>query len=345
MALAIAAERYEVVRALFRRHGAKAPFLLWQPRAVELNSPALIELVRWWSALPRAGRVPEAARASIVLPPTVADHVVVAEPAADGTGFLCSRRDGSLDNVAVPEGHEALFIADSTLQTPSIGIATIDTQSFALDFIAPFPPDNQSTGVELTGTGDGRLFGFFVGGQVLAGILGSTVTFGYGPEGKHGANFMQTAAASVAGMAGMGVLLQAMLWMGLPQPPAWQLMLFMGAIGMYGAGVGMLYTPILVDRLEPELVGAEGPGLLLAVGDGDDEDGDVGGVGAPLDLGEEAPRGLALEHDVEDDRGGARRGERERSKASSKVSRAPERWRAPGPAPSRSPAPAGSRAS
>jgi uncharacterized oligopeptide transporter (OPT) family protein len=92
--------------------------------------------------------------------------------------------------------------------------------------------------------------GFFVGGQVLAGILGSTVTFGYGPEGKHGANYMQTAAASVAGMAGMGVLIQAMVWLGLPQPPVWQLMLFMGAIGMFGAGVGMLYTPILVDRLQ-----------------------------------------------------------------------------------------------
>ncbi len=92
--------------------------------------------------------------------------------------------------------------------------------------------------------------GFFVGGQVLAGILGSTVTLGYGPEGKHGANYMQTAAASVAGMSGMGVLIQAMVWMGLPQPPLWQLMLFMGAIGMFGAGVGMLYTPILVDRLQ-----------------------------------------------------------------------------------------------
>jgi uncharacterized oligopeptide transporter (OPT) family protein len=92
--------------------------------------------------------------------------------------------------------------------------------------------------------------GFFVGGQVLAGILGSTVTLGYGPEGKHGANYMQTAAASVAGMAGMGVLIQAMVWMGLPQPPVWELMLFMGAIGMFGAGVGMLYTPVLVDRLQ-----------------------------------------------------------------------------------------------
>jgi uncharacterized oligopeptide transporter (OPT) family protein len=92
--------------------------------------------------------------------------------------------------------------------------------------------------------------GFFVGGQVLAGILGSTVTLGYGPEGKHGANYMQTAAASVAGMSGMGVLIQAMVWMGLPQPPVWDLMLFMGAIGMFGAGVGMLYTPVLVDRLQ-----------------------------------------------------------------------------------------------
>jgi uncharacterized oligopeptide transporter (OPT) family protein len=92
--------------------------------------------------------------------------------------------------------------------------------------------------------------GFFVGGQVLAGILGSTVTLGYGPDGKHGANYMQTAAASVAGMAAMGVLLQAMVWLGLPRPPVWQLMLYMGAIGMFGAGVGMLYTPIVVDRLQ-----------------------------------------------------------------------------------------------
>jgi uncharacterized oligopeptide transporter (OPT) family protein len=91
--------------------------------------------------------------------------------------------------------------------------------------------------------------GFFVGGQVLAGILGSVVTLGYGPEGKHGANYMQTAAASVAGMAGMGVLIQAMAWMGLPRPPAWQLMLYLGAVGMFGAGIGMLYTPILVDRM------------------------------------------------------------------------------------------------
>ena len=61
--------------------------------------------------------------------------------------------------------------------------------------------------------------GFFVGGQVLAGILGSVVTFGYGAEGKHGANYMQTMAASVASMGAMGVLIQTMIWLGLSEPP------------------------------------------------------------------------------------------------------------------------------
>ncbi len=92
--------------------------------------------------------------------------------------------------------------------------------------------------------------GFFVGGQVLAGILGSVVTYGYGAEGKHGANYMQTMAASVASMSGMAVLVQAMTWLGLPQPPTWQLILFFMCIGMFGVGVGMLYTPILVDKMQ-----------------------------------------------------------------------------------------------
>ena len=91
--------------------------------------------------------------------------------------------------------------------------------------------------------------GFFIGGQVLAGILGSTVTLPYGPEGRHGANYMQTMAASVAGMCGMAVLIQARDWLGLPAVPAWQLILYYGCIGMFGVGVGMLYTPILVDRM------------------------------------------------------------------------------------------------
>ncbi|WP_050429785.1 OPT/YSL family transporter [Chondromyces crocatus] len=94
--------------------------------------------------------------------------------------------------------------------------------------------------------------GFFVGGQVLAGILGSAVTYGYGPEGKHGANYMQTMAASVASLSAMAVLIQAMVWMKMPMPPVGPLVLFFCCIGMFGVGLGMLYTPILVDRLKLE---------------------------------------------------------------------------------------------
>src|SRR5229473_4936448 len=82
--------------------------------------------------------------------------------------------------------------------------------------------------------------GFFISGQVLAGILGSTVTLPYGPEGKHGANYMQTMAASVAGLCAMGVLAQAMVWLGMTTPPAWQLVLYFLCIGMFGVGIGML---------------------------------------------------------------------------------------------------------
>jgi uncharacterized oligopeptide transporter (OPT) family protein len=92
--------------------------------------------------------------------------------------------------------------------------------------------------------------GFFVGGQVLAGILGSTVTYFYGPEGKHGANYMQTAAASVASMAAMGVIVQAMVWLGMPQPETWKLIVYYLTVGVFGIGVGMLYTPILVDKMQ-----------------------------------------------------------------------------------------------
>src|SRR4051812_43922414 len=60
--------------------------------------------------------------------------------------------------------------------------------------------------------------GFFIGGQVLAGILGSTVTLPYGPEGKHGANYIQTMAASVAGMCGMAGVGGRRGWVGGAPP-------------------------------------------------------------------------------------------------------------------------------
>jgi len=92
--------------------------------------------------------------------------------------------------------------------------------------------------------------GFFVGGQVLVGILGSVITFHYGAEGRHGANYMQTMAGVLSSMCGMAVLIQAMHWLGMTPPPAWEMGVFFASVGMFGIGLGVIYTPLLVDRLK-----------------------------------------------------------------------------------------------
>src|SRR5213078_297973 len=97
--------------------------------------------------------------------------------------------------------------------------------------------------------------GFFIGGQVLAGILGSLVTLGYGAEGRHGANYMQSMAASVAGMAAMGVLIQTMIWLGLAEPPTWQLIAYFLCIGMLGVGLGAGLT-LAAEKAGVALLGA-----------------------------------------------------------------------------------------
>jgi hypothetical protein len=70
-----------------------------------------------------------------------------------GMGFTADPTDGG----------ETLFVAESGfgagVRDDSTGIASIDTTSFDLSFVAPFTP--AIPGPELTGTSDGRLFGFF----------------------------------------------------------------------------------------------------------------------------------------------------------------------------------------
>jgi OPT oligopeptide transporter protein len=128
--------------------------------------------------------------------------------------------------------------------------------------------------------------GFFVGGQVLAGILGSVVTLPYGAPGRHGANYMQTMAASVAGMCGLGVLVQAMSWLGLPEPPVWQLVLYFLCIGMFGVGIGMFYTPILVDRMQlPYPSGFAVANILRALTDKDLLKRSIAKLGAGMGTG------------------------------------------------------------
>ncbi|EYF04090.1 hypothetical protein [Chondromyces apiculatus] len=57
---------------------------------------------------------------------------------------------------------ETLYVAEINFNGPSLGLATIDTDSFELSPVGPFS-ENPGTKVEMTGTGDGHLYGYFMG--------------------------------------------------------------------------------------------------------------------------------------------------------------------------------------
>ncbi len=80
-----------------------------------------------------------------------------------GMGFV-SNTGGSAETLFVAEGTGGLGAP------PSKGVAQVDTTTFRLNFVGPFSPSESR--VELTGTGDGRLFGFspLTGGSKLIEI-------------------------------------------------------------------------------------------------------------------------------------------------------------------------------
>lgn len=53
--------------------------------------------------------------------------------------------------------NEVLFLSDST----GAGLGRIDTANYAFRFVGPYTGDLEGRGSELTGTGDGKLYGFF----------------------------------------------------------------------------------------------------------------------------------------------------------------------------------------
>lgn len=66
-----------------------------------------------------------------------------------GMGFVFDPA-GNADN---------LYVTESTYTSPSKGLAKLDVETLKLSFIAPYASPF-SNAIELTGTGDGRLFGF-----------------------------------------------------------------------------------------------------------------------------------------------------------------------------------------
>jgi hypothetical protein len=66
---------------------------------------------------------------------------------------------------------ETLYVAEINFNGPSLGLAQIDTDTLDLSYIGPFS-ENPGWAIEMTGTGDGRLYGYFIdnpgpGGHVV----------------------------------------------------------------------------------------------------------------------------------------------------------------------------------
>ena len=62
---------------------------------------------------------------------------------------------------AIDEPEDQLFVADADFVEPSKGLGVIDTTTMELTFVGPFTP-LLGQRAELTGTGDGKLFAFFL---------------------------------------------------------------------------------------------------------------------------------------------------------------------------------------
>lgn len=88
-------------------------------------------------------------------------------PAPPDTPFNLFGMGFAVDDVT---NQETLFVADIDFETPSDGLARIDTQSFERTFIGPFS-QNPGNAVELTSGGDGRLWGYFLHSPASGGTL------------------------------------------------------------------------------------------------------------------------------------------------------------------------------
>jgi len=99
--------------------------------------------------------------------------------------------------------------------------------------------------------------GTFDAGNILAGSLASVIVVLYGRKAMHGANYVQTLAASMGTMAGVVSIIQAQYWLKMPIPNPWLLVLYVICVSNFGMGVGMMSTPLLVDQWKLPFPGAK----------------------------------------------------------------------------------------
>ncbi len=108
----------------------------------------------------------------------------------------------------------------------------------------------------LTGTYANFKLGFFDSGAILAGVLGSSIVIWYGKQAFHGANYIQTLASGAGSLAAMSAIVQLFYWLGLGRPNYLLLTLFCMSVAMFGMGLGMRTTPLLVDKWKLPFPGA-----------------------------------------------------------------------------------------
>jgi hypothetical protein len=89
-------------------------------------------------------------------------QISTANASCEPTSYVPAAQDAPFYNFGMgyagDQLSESLYVADAKFSANSVGLATLDTDTFTRSFIANFQPELPRC--ELTGTGDGRLFAF-----------------------------------------------------------------------------------------------------------------------------------------------------------------------------------------
>jgi hypothetical protein len=137
----------------------------FNPPAAQFNSIGILDC-QGSQGTPFSMAVDRLGHAYVVFTPTgdlykVSTATAKCEPTNFQTGQAGFTTFGMGFSTDMGGPSETLFVAESNLMTPTLGLASIDTTTLNLNFIGQFS-EPLGDGVELTGTGDNRLFGFFL---------------------------------------------------------------------------------------------------------------------------------------------------------------------------------------
>jgi hypothetical protein len=97
------------------------------------------------------------------------------DASCEETGYLAGQQgfDRFGMGFATDEGgpEEKLYVAEINFAAPSLGLATIDTETLELSYINPFSDETLGFAAELTGTGVGSLHAYFLDEEGFGGDL------------------------------------------------------------------------------------------------------------------------------------------------------------------------------